>query len=79
MIKEWLGLDGMNTSRWNDERSIKDWWINMSDKNIPNRRAMSSLATEKLDNLKWRKHTKIRLKFMQQSILLHAAKIEATL
>lgn len=43
MIKAWLNLDNIDTSCWIGERSIKDWWVNMPEKNTTNRKAMSSL------------------------------------
>ena len=44
MIKAWLNLDDFDTSHWTLERSMKDWWINMSNKNATNRKTMMSLT-----------------------------------
>ena len=44
MIKGWLKLDYLDISSWMTMRSIKDWWLNMSATNMPNRKAMASLT-----------------------------------
>lgn len=52
LVRDWLQLVHLDTIVWAMERSIKDWWIKISGRNIPNRSAMASI-THVLDHLEW--------------------------
>ena len=42
-VKDWAGIPAMDMSQW-EGLSIKQWWIVMTEGNIPNRKAMASLT-----------------------------------
>lgn len=44
LVNEWLHLEHLDTSSWHIERTIKEGWIDRSEKNIQNRKAWASLS-----------------------------------
>jgi hypothetical protein len=44
MGKSWLGISSIKTNEWTSNRSIEEWWLDMSCKALPNRRAMATFT-----------------------------------
>uniref|UniRef100_A0ACD5YJN0 Uncharacterized protein n=1 Tax=Avena sativa TaxID=4498 RepID=A0ACD5YJN0_AVESA len=43
-LKDWLGLQDINTANWHHYRSVKEWWKEVIHKRGAQRKAMSSMA-----------------------------------
>lgn len=43
-IKDWLGLQDIDTANWHNYRSVKEWWKEVIHKRGTQRKAISSMA-----------------------------------
>jgi hypothetical protein len=44
MVKGWIGISSIHTHEWATTASIDMWWLNMSTKASPNRKALASIT-----------------------------------